>query len=60
MKIIWYFSMSSHDLSKLQIALGMHTLKPYDSQAVRKKVRRVVRHKGFDSKTLVSFILIDS
>lgn len=47
-------SMSSTDISRLEVALGMHTLKPYDSQALRKRVRRVVRHKGFDPVTLVS------
>ena len=47
------FSMSSTDVSRLEVALAMHTLKPYDSQAVRKRVRRVVRHKGFNPVTLV-------
>lgn len=46
-------SMSSTDISRLEVALGMHTLKPYDEQALRKRVRRVVRHKGFDPVTLV-------
>ncbi len=45
--------MSSTDVSRLEVALAMHTLKPYDSQAVRKRVRRIVRHKGFNAVTLV-------
>ncbi|KAK4007979.1 hypothetical protein OUZ56_013138 [Daphnia magna] len=55
--------MSSTDISRLEVALGMHTLKPYDSQALRKRVRRVVRHKGFDSFTLyndVAILTLDS
>lgn len=55
--------MSSTDVSRLEVALAMHTLKPYDSQAVRKRVRRVVRHKGFNPVTLyndVAILTLDS
>ncbi|KAI9553933.1 hypothetical protein GHT06_019204 [Daphnia sinensis] len=55
--------MSSTDISRLEVALGMHTLKPYDTQALRKRVRRVVRHKGFDPVTLyndVAILTLDS
>lgn len=45
--------MSSTDVSRLEVALAMHTLRPFDSQAVRKRVRRIVRHKGFNAVTLV-------
>ena len=48
------FSMDSWDVARLEVALGMHTLRPIDPAALRKKVRRVTRHKGFDSRTLVS------
>lgn len=46
--------MDSWDVARLEVALGMHTLRPIDPAALRKKVRRVTRHKGFDSRTLVS------
>ena len=46
-------SMSSWDVARLSVALQMHTLKPLDSNAIQKKVRRLTRHKAFDSRTLV-------
>ncbi|EFX75607.1 hypothetical protein DAPPUDRAFT_107786 [Daphnia pulex] len=55
--------MSSTDVSRLEVALAMHTLKPFDSQAVRKRVRRIVRHKGFNAVTLyndVAILTLDS
>jgi len=46
------FSMSSWDVARLEVALGMHVLKPtLDPAAVRMKCRRITRHKGFDSRT---------
>ncbi len=49
------FSMSSWDVARLEVALGMHVLKPtLDPAAVRMKCRRITRHKGFDSRTLVN------
>ena len=45
--------MSSWDVARLTVALQMHTLRPLDAQAIRVKVRRVTRHKGFDARTLV-------
>ena len=45
--------MDSWDVARLEVALGMHTLRPLDPAALRRKVRRVTRHKGFDSRTLV-------
>ena len=45
--------MTSTDVARLEVALGMHTLKPRDPLAVRRRVRRVVRHKGFNARTLV-------
>ena len=49
--------MSSYDVAKLEAALGMHSLKPIDPEAKRVKIKRVTRHKGFNSRTLVSFVL---
>ncbi|EFX75604.1 hypothetical protein DAPPUDRAFT_323225 [Daphnia pulex] len=51
--------LSSWDIPRLEVVLGMHTLKPrIDPQAIRKRVLRVTRHKGFDSKTLYNDIAI--
>merc|ERR1712071_101651 len=55
--------MDSWDVARLEVALGMHTLKPIDPSALRKKVRRVTRHKGFDSRTLyndIALLTLDS
>ncbi len=49
--------MSSVDVSRLEVALGMHTLKPFDQSALRKRVRRVVRHKGYNAATLVCYVI---
>ncbi|XP_046654787.1 trypsin-1-like isoform X1 [Daphnia pulicaria] len=50
--------MSSWDVSRLTVELGMHVLKPISDAQVSKKVRRVTRHKGFDSRTLYNDIAI--
>jgi len=55
--------MDSWDVARLEVALGMHTLRPIDPAALRKKVRRVTRHKGFDSRTLyndIALLTLDS
>lgn len=50
--------MSSWDVARLEVALGMHNLKPSMDYQVLKKVRRVTRHRGFDSRTLYNDIAI--
>lgn len=50
--------MSSWDVSRLTVGLGMHVLKPTNDAQVTKKVRRVTRHKAFDSRTLYNDIAI--
>lgn len=50
--------MSSSDVARLTIAIGMHTLKPADPEAVRVRAKRIVRHKGFDSRTLYNDVAI--
>jgi len=55
--------MDSWDVARLEVALGMHTLRPLDPAALRRKVRRVTRHKGFDSRTLyndIALLTLDS
>ena len=41
----------SHDVAKLEVVFGLHRMQ--DSNAVRRKVRRVTRHKAYDAKTMV-------
>ncbi|KAF5291988.1 hypothetical protein FQA39_LY14149 [Lamprigera yunnana] len=56
--------MSSWDVARLTVRLGDHNIK-IDSEVkhIEKKVKRVVRHRGFDSRTLyndVSILTMDS
>ena len=50
----FFFSMSKYDVQNLRVRLGDHNIKT-DSEAthVEKRVKRVIRHKGFSSSTLV-------
>ena len=51
--------MSKYDVQNLNIVLGDHNLKRTDDtrgQVQRYKVKRVVRHKGFDSTNLVRIL----
>jgi V8-like Glu-specific endopeptidase len=50
--------MSSWDVARLSVALSVHTIKPLDSQSSSYKVRRVTRHKSFDSRTLYNDVAI--
>ncbi|XP_046655025.1 trypsin alpha-3-like [Daphnia pulicaria] len=50
--------MSSRDVSRLTVELGIHFLKLISDGQVSKKVRRVIRHKGFDSRTLYNDIAV--
>ena len=49
-------SMSKYDVQNLRVRLGDHNIKDgsYDGTTVEKRVKRVIRHKGFSSSTLVS------
>jgi len=44
--------LSRPDVQHLKVKLGDHNIKDNDSTSIAKRVRRVVRHKGFSSKTL--------
>lgn len=47
--------MSSWDVARLTVRLGDYNIKTNSEvKHVEKKVKRVVRHRGFDSRTLVS------
>ena len=48
--------MSKYDVQNLRVRLGDHNIKDgiKDGSTVEKRVKRVIRHKGFSSSTLVS------
>lgn len=47
--------MSSWDVARLTVRLGDYNIKTNSEvKHIEKKVKRVVRHRGFDSRTLVS------
>lgn len=51
--------MSSWDVAQLTVNLGDHNIKSSsDVRHIEKKVKRIVRHKGFDARTLVSIVVI--
>lgn len=46
--------MSSWDVARLTVRLGDHNIKiSSEVRHIEKRVKRVVRHRGFDSRTLV-------
>lgn len=48
-------SMSSWDVARLTANLGDYNIKSKaDVKHLERKIKRVVRHKGFDQRTLVS------
>ena len=48
--------MSKYDVQNLRVRLGDHNIKDgtSDGITIEKRVKRVIRHKGFSSSTLVS------
>lgn len=49
--------MSSWDVARLTVRLGDYNIRTNSEvQHIEKKVKRVVRHRGFDSRTLVSIV----
>jgi acetolactate synthase regulatory subunit len=50
--------MSSWDVARLTVRLGDHNIKVNSEvRHIEKRVKRVVRHRGFDSRTLVGTIV---
>ncbi len=43
-----------YNVDKLEVVLGMHAR--YDSNVVRRKVRRAIAHKKFDDLVLIEII----
>jgi V8-like Glu-specific endopeptidase len=51
--------MSKYDVKNLRVILGDHNLKDdYDANAEKYRVKRVIRHKGFDASTLHNDVAI--
>jgi len=52
--------MSKYDVQNLRVRLGDHNIKDgsYDGTTVEKRVKRVIRHKGFSSSTLWNDVAI--
>lgn len=49
--------MSSWDVARLTVRLGDHNIRTStETRHIEKKVKRVVRHRGFDPRTLVKYI----
>jgi hypothetical protein len=53
MKIITLNRMTSSDVAAMSVVIQTHTIKPVDPWSSQAKVRRVTRHKSFNSRTLV-------
>ncbi|EFX75606.1 hypothetical protein DAPPUDRAFT_26576, partial [Daphnia pulex] len=51
-------TLSSNEVAGVEVILGLHTLKPMDAQVVRRKLRRVVRHKGYHAANFFNDIAI--
>lgn len=49
--------MTSWDVARLTARLGDYNIRTNsETQHVERKIKRVVRHRGFDMRTLVGFI----
>ena len=54
MKNDFFSSMSKYDVQNLRVRLGDHNIKTENEAThVEMRVKRVIRHKGFSSSTLV-------
>ncbi|XP_065166497.1 proclotting enzyme-like [Atheta coriaria] len=56
--------MTGYDVARLTVRLADHNIKiPHETRHVEKRVKRVVRHRGFDSRTLyndIALLTLDS
>lgn len=56
--------MNANDVSRMTVHLGDHNIRTtYETQHVTKRVKRVVRHRSFDARTLyndVALLTLDS
>lgn len=53
------FSMTSWDVARLTVRLGDHNIKSdTEVKHVERRIKRVVRHRGFDSRTLYNDVAV--
>lgn len=56
--------MTSQDVARMTVNLGDHNIRtPHETQHIVKKVKRIVRHRSFDPRTLyndVALLTLDS
>lgn len=51
--------MNSWDVARLTVRLGDHDIKTnYEVRHIERRVKRVVRHKGFNSRTLYNDVAV--
>lgn len=59
-----FFSMTSTDVARMTVNLGDHNIRStYETQHITKRVKRVVRHRSFDGRTLyndIALLTLDS
>jgi len=53
MEIFTLYRMTSNDVAAMSVVIQTHTIKPVDPWSAQVKVRRVTRHKSFNSRNLV-------
>lgn len=52
------YSMTSWDVARLTARLGDYNIRtPTETQHIERKIKRVVRHRGFDMRTLVKIFI---
>lgn len=57
--LCFYFSMTPWDVAGLTVRLGDHNIKSNtEVKHVEKRIKRLVRHRGFDSRTLYNDIAV--
>lgn len=56
---LYVFSMTSWDVARLTVRLGEHNIKTSNEvRHLERRVKRVVRHRGFDMSTLYNDIAV--
>ena len=58
-RFLYPYRMTSWDVARLTVRLGDYDIKtPHEVRHVEKRVKRVVRHRGFDMRTLYNDVAI--
>lgn len=57
--VVFYCSMTSSDVAQMTVNLGDHNIRSsYEVPHITKRVKRVVRHRSFDPRTLYNDIAL--